>query len=112
MTIKTEFEFEYEEPITDEDDNVIDHKEPVIRKYTLEWAIEPAQNGGRTDPSWEAYAYMEGVTDSEGNEVNDKDVLAQAEREMERAFEGMKEDAFDEPDCDDFDEPDCFCPYD
>jgi len=25
------------------------------------WGWEPAQNGGRTDPSWDAYAYVEDI---------------------------------------------------
>ena len=27
----------------------------------VEWGVEPAQDGGRTDPSWDAYAYVENI---------------------------------------------------
>ena len=42
-----------------EDDDVVFeyHGHEISVSGVVEYDIEPAQHGGRTDPSWEAYAY-------------------------------------------------------
>jgi hypothetical protein len=43
----------------------------ITIEVDVEYNIEPAQHGGRTDPSWEAYAILETVTVGEGRNCVD-----------------------------------------
>jgi hypothetical protein len=59
----------------------------VVRTYFSEYAVEPAQRGGRDDPSWKAYPYLDGdILDENDNPVSSKEIKEAAEAAMDEDF--------------------------
>lgn len=83
------FEFEHEIAPASEDDDT----DYVTKTYRVHWDVEPGQRGGWEDPSWEAYPYVEYVTDTEGNKVTDPAVLKAADDAVVGFYESAKADA-------------------
>lgn len=65
----------------------------VKKTFEASYRIVGGQNGGRDEPSWDEYADLYYVRDLSGEEVEDPEVLAEAEKAVEKAYEDMIEDA-------------------
>ena len=68
--------------------------------YTVSWYVEPAQRGGHTDPSWDAYPDMDpdSIACNGVLVVADAATVRAAEAAVQAAFDG----ASDYPDDDGF----------
>ena len=65
----------------------VEDEDGGVSVYTAEYAVEPAQRGGMTDPSWDAYPYLDGdILDSDGNPVSSKEIEDAASEAMEADF--------------------------
>lgn len=67
----------------------------ITKTLTAEYSVEPAQRGGRTDPSWDEHPFLDGdITDADGNVVEaDDDIKAAAEEAMHADYEACCESA-------------------
>jgi hypothetical protein len=109
FTVEHEYEFPFavvEDGKVVRDENgeaVLDTEyECIEREYEVEYSVEPAQNGGWDDPSWDAYAFIDGeIRATDGLPF---DLTPEVEKAAERAVEGIDLDGCDgyepEPDYD------------
>lgn len=65
----------------------------VTRQYIGEYRVDEGQDGGRDDPSWDAYPYLDGpITDLNHQPVDEtEELIAAAEAAMEKHYEDEKE---------------------
>jgi len=90
---RTQFTHERELPPYPNRRGELMDQDPEEVSYTVVWYVEPAQNGGRTDPSWKAQPVMESILDEHGNLLATEDdgsiEVNRAEDAMNAAFNAM-----------------------
>jgi hypothetical protein len=97
-TVTFEVEHEYEFPFAVVEDGKVvrdEAGEPVIesewvcetREYEVEYSVEPAQNGGWDDPSWDAYAFIDG--DIRATDGLPFDITPEVEKAAQYAVENI-----------------------
>jgi hypothetical protein len=78
----------------------------VVKTLTAEYSVEPAQRGGRDDPSWDAYPYLDGdIVDENGRVVETCAAIEEAATEaMQADYESRCESAAEDEAADHYEE--------
>lgn len=90
---RTAFEYERERPPAETPSGELEDQGPEVVTYTVVWNVEPAENGGRESPSWDAQPVMESILDEHGNLLETEDdgriEVNRAEDAMNAAYNDM-----------------------
>lgn len=90
---RTDFTMERERPPALIASGELEDQAPEEVTYTAIWTVEARQNGGRTDPSWDAYPSLYSVLDAQGEEAPDEsNINDAATNAIEAAFNQLSHD--------------------